>query len=324
MYGFYVPDWLSCDDLGLTNSEMLPFALILSYTTAGSTMYESHESLSKRFRLSRRQTIAILKGLCNKGLVIRSDKRHPGGQTFDYVVNLMKLSSIAAASSNESFHKDVKKLLTKVGNNFSSGCEKTSQHDVKKVHTGVGKNFTSACEEISHNNITDNNMDNKIYNMLSPPSKEHVKTLVFPVFFFKNNCDPHKESERFYDYYSGKRWKLNGGMVLDTDGKIVEASKNWREKYLIETPFPPMFIKFWKHLYGNVPNQEVKQQILLIERLSSSPSHFSFKVSDELGQLFNILDPLIFQNSAKAALPRNYRLEWVSAEGKGEIILNNH
>lgn len=325
MSGFYVPDWLSCDDLGLTNSEMLPFALILSYTIAGAMMFESHESLAHKIRLSRKQTSAILKGLCEKGLVIKSDRKHSGGQTFDYVTNLNKLSSIADSSSNEKFRQAVKKLLIKVGNNYASRCDNTSQQDGKKLRTKVVKNFTSTCEEISHNNINDNNMDNKTYKLLSSPSKDNVKILVFPIFFFKNNCDPHKESERFYDYYSGKSWTLNGGMVLDTDGKIMEAAKNWREKYLIETPFPPMFINFWKHLYGNVPYQEIKQQMVLIERLSSIPSRcFSFKVSNELGQWLKSLDPIILQNSAKATLPRNFKLEWVSAEGRGEIILNNH
>ena len=82
----------------------------------------------------------ILKRLCKKGLLIRSETKHPEFQTYSYSV-----------------------CEDKVREFVSPGCDKTSQGDAKKVPTRMGRNVTPACNLSSRHNEMDNLKDNQMY-----------------------------------------------------------------------------------------------------------------------------------------------------------------
>ena len=140
MTRFLVEDWMMGCGLGLGGYEMPIFAYAYSFFREGKTLFASEGSIAALMGCSRKQAGIILKRLCEKGLLIRSETKHPEFQTYSYSVCEEKVRSFV-----------------------TPGCEDTSQGDAKKVPTQMGRNVTSPCNLPSHNNGIDNLKDNQIY-----------------------------------------------------------------------------------------------------------------------------------------------------------------
>lgn len=114
----------------------------------GKTLFASEGSIATLMGCSRKQAGIILKRLCERGLLIRSETKHPEFQTYSYSVCEEKVRSFV-----------------------TPGCEETSQGDAKKVPTQMGRNVTSPCNLTSH----DNKKDKYIYNSMNIDESELVK-----------------------------------------------------------------------------------------------------------------------------------------------------
>lgn len=140
MTRFLVEDWMMGCGLGLGGYEMPIFAYAYSFFREGKTLFASEGSIAALMGCSRKQAGIILKRLCEKGLLIRSETKHPEFQTYSYSVCEEKVRCFV-----------------------TPGCEEISQGDAKKVPTQMGRNVTSPCNLPSHNNGIDNLKDNQIY-----------------------------------------------------------------------------------------------------------------------------------------------------------------
>ena len=104
MSSFLVADWMSGNGLKLSGNELILYALIFSYSRKGKTMFESEDNLAKKYNLSRKQVSTILKKLRAEGLIIRSESKHPGLQSYDYTANLDKVLPFYTPSCEEITH----------------------------------------------------------------------------------------------------------------------------------------------------------------------------------------------------------------------------
>ncbi len=128
MPGFYVEDWMLGEGLGLKGCELLVFVYAYSFFRDGKEMFAAEERIGDLICYSRKQVGVALSRLCEKGLLIRSEKKHRRQQTYAYSVCEEKVRTFV-----------------------TSGCEESSQQDEKKLPTGMGRNVTSPCNETSHN-----------------------------------------------------------------------------------------------------------------------------------------------------------------------------
>ena len=137
MISFLVEDWMMGCGLGLGGYEMPIFAYAYSFFREGKVLFASERKIAELVGCSRKQVGVLLRRLCKKGLLIRSETKHPEYQTYSYSVCEEKVRSFV-----------------------TPGCEETSQGDAKKVPTRMGRNVSSPCNLPSHNNEMDNNIDN--------------------------------------------------------------------------------------------------------------------------------------------------------------------
>lgn len=86
MTRFLVEDWMMGCGLGLGGYEMPIFAYAYSFFREGKTLFASEGSIAALMGCSRKQAGIILKRLCEKGLLIRSETKHPEFQTYSYSV----------------------------------------------------------------------------------------------------------------------------------------------------------------------------------------------------------------------------------------------
>ena len=147
----------------------------------------------------------------------------------------------------------------------------------------MGRKVTPGCEEITHNNTVYNTKDNIIDNVVAPPSFEQIQNLILPIFFFKNNCSPASEAQKFYDHYKGRGWKLGGGEILNNDERIRRAAKNWKVKNETTTPFPSKFIKAWEEIYNKVP-PDIQDDMLRISAPVKTSDSITINCSQALAQ----------------------------------------
>lgn len=244
MSSFLVEDWMSGNGLKLSGNELILYALIFSYSRKGKTMFESEDNLAKKYNLSRKQVSTILKKLRAEGLIIRSESKHPGLQSYDYTANLDKVLPF-----------------------YTPSCE-----EITHLKGLVSNKVTPRCEEITHNNIVYNTKDNTIDNVVFSPSFEQIKNLILPILFFKNNCSPLSEARKFYDHYKGRGWKLGGGEILNNDERIRRAAKSWKIKDVTATPFPQQFIRAWEEIYPKVPPELQDDMIRISAPVKTSDS----------------------------------------------------
>ena len=104
MSSFLIEDWMSGNGLKLSGNELILYALVFSFARKGKTMFESEESLAKKYKLSRKQISTILKKLRSNGLIIRSESKHSGLQSYDYIINPDKVLPFYTPSCEEITH----------------------------------------------------------------------------------------------------------------------------------------------------------------------------------------------------------------------------
>lgn len=139
MISFLVEDWMMGKGLGLKGCDLPVFAYAYSFHKKGKSLFISEGNLGELVNYSRKQVGITLKRLCKRGLLIRSETKHPEFQTYSYSVCEEKVRSFV-----------------------TPGCEETSQGDAKEVPTQMGRNVTSPCNLYSHDNKKDKYIDNSM------------------------------------------------------------------------------------------------------------------------------------------------------------------
>ena len=314
MDNFKIYRWMLAGGLGLKGLSLSLFALVFSFTRSKRTMFESEESLAECFGFSREHVNITMKTLVGNNLIVRVSK-HEGLQTYDYCVDISTVVRMLGPPECENpkmlkaFYRSVSKsglewceeILQADVRKSDTRCEKTSQQDVRKSHI--------PCEEISHNNDSNKEIDNKRDNVLSALSNEEFIELLYPVFFFKNNCDPIPEIERFVDFYKGKDWRLGGGKVMCEIGDLEKAAEAWQVKEKSDTGYRSSYMRGWREVYRIAPDH-LKKEILRTKPYSQNDTSASFKCSKELAQWLDeerqTID-VIFRGHAAP----NYKLEWM-------------
>ena len=301
------------DGLDLKGLSLCLFPLIFSYNRCRHIMFESEESLAKCFGYSRESVNAILKKLVKQKLIVRLS-RHDGLQTYDYCVDVSTVvRMLGPPGCNDpemlkDFYRSIpkpslqwcEKILHEGVRKVNTTCEKSSHQDVRKP------NMT--CEEISHNNEKDNNIDKETDNVLSTLSEKEFIEILYPIFFFKNNCDPVPEIKRFLDFYRGKGWKLRGGDVMSGIKDVERAAESWQVKNEQETGFHPFFIKAWKEVYKKAPDSQ-KMEFLKIKTPERGPSSSTLICSQVVADWLNKNKELV-EVIFKAHATDNYKFKW--------------
>ena len=301
------------EGLDLKGLSLCLFPLIFSYNRSKRIMFESEEALAKCFGYRREYVNAILKKLIKLKLIVRLS-RHDGLQTYDYCVDVSTVvRMLGPPKCNDpemlkDFYRSIpkpalqwcEKILHEGVRKVNTPCEKSSQPDVRKSNM--------PCEEILHNNDKDNNIDNKRDNVLSTLSNKEFIEILYPIFFFKNNCDPVPEIEKFLDYYRGKEWKLSGGKVMSEIEDLIRPAESWQVKEIKETGYRSSFMRGWKEVYKIAPEQ-LKKEILRIRPSSQNDSSASILCSKELADWLDSESQtvgIIFRGSASP----NYKFDW--------------
>ena len=137
--GFLVENWMMGEGLGLKGIELLVFAHAFSYYRQGKEMFMSEGNLAKMVGRSRKHIGIAYGRLCKKKLLIRSEDKHPGHQTYSYSVCI----------------EEVRRFV-------SPGCDIRSQQDETKPPTEIGQKVAPSCNLSSHNNIGDTCNDSTI------------------------------------------------------------------------------------------------------------------------------------------------------------------
>lgn len=81
----------------------------------------------------------------------------------------------------------------------------------------------------------------------------------FMTFWERNVSAPHREAQRFVDFYGSAGWRLEKGGELDTDEKRLAKARSWKP----ETPggrFPEGFIPAWRALSDSAP-EDVRERM---------------------------------------------------------------
>lgn len=304
--------WMLAGGLNLKGIQKGMFALIFSYTRSRHVMFESEISLAKCFGYKRESINVALKELIKKGLVVRLS-RHKVLQTYDYCVNIYEVARMLGPprcqdpSMLNAFQRSIpkqtlewcEKILHKDVRKPNIPCEKSSQPGVRKSHI--------ACEEILHYNNKDKKRDNIKDNDISTLSKD-LKEILLPIFFFKNNCSPISEMNRFIDYYQEKGWKLGGGKVIACIEELMKIAESWTVKEQTETCFHPSFIRGWKELYKEAP-ESLKMDFLNIKTPIRGQTSSTIICSQGLRDWLNEKKEMVEQIFTSHAAP-NYNLKW--------------
>ena len=171
--------------------------------------------------------------------------------------------------------------------------EQSSSPEVKKVPVEREQSLPSREnkvpekeEQSSPNNIYDNILYNNTYNVLTTLTSKDFIELLFPVFFFKNNCNPKPEIERFVKFYKDRGWKLGGGKIMTKKEEIVKAAESWTVKEMKDTGFWPSFMKGWKEVYKIAPPQ-LKTDVVSVKTISQGQLHATIKCTEKLTEWLN-------------------------------------
>lgn len=132
MTKFLIHELMMGRGLKLKGCELLLFALIWSYTAKGKVMYVAEENLAVMMMYTREHIGRSLRTLRKKELIVRNGK-HPGGQSYDYVVNVEKVRQIIPA-----------------------WCDDISKLGVMSNSVSARDNVPARSDNISHHNKCDN------------------------------------------------------------------------------------------------------------------------------------------------------------------------
>ena len=269
MRSYTTYDWMLASGLALKGLPLSLFAMTASYNRKGRRMYESRESLAGYLGYSERQVGKALQSLVSTELlVLRLTDGHR-----EFRINIRLINEILEKKrSKNNRMADSFKAYLKSCDPLKEEEQSTSP-EVKKVPLKE--------EQSSPNNIYDNILYNKTYNVLTTLSSQDFIELLFPIFFFKNNCNPKQEIERFVKFYKDRGWKLGGGKTMTSKEEIKKAAESWTVKGIQETGFRPSFMKGWREVYKIAP-QQLKKDVLCVKTLSQGQLYATIKCSDEL------------------------------------------
>ena len=288
-------DWMLASGLSLKGLSLSLFAITASYNSKGCMMYESIESLALYLGYSDRQVGKALRSLVSAGLL-----------TFNYVdgrrefrINVLLIKKILEKKRSDDNH---------MADSFNAyleswppvkGEEQSSFPKVKKV--------PAEREQSSPNNIYDNIFYNISYNVLDTLSSADFIDLLFPIFFFKNNCSPVQEIDTFVKFYKDRKWKLGRGKTMTTEEELMKAAESWTVRQTRETGFHAFFMNGWKEVYKIVP-EHLKKDALCVKTLNQSQLCARIKCSEKLTQWLNEEKELV--EALFTAKRDNYKLEW--------------
>lgn len=184
-------------DLGLKGNELLAYALIYGFSQDGETWFTgSSKYIAEWLNIDRRNVLAVLQKLVEKGLLIKNEK----------IINGVKLC-------------DYKAVI---------GGDETSQ-GMMNHHRGYDKTSQGGSDETSHHNTSIDNIEDSIYihakqnhldfqveKRFTKPTLEQVKQYCIER---NNNVD----CDRFVNYYESNGWKVGKSPMKDWKAAV----RNW-------------------------------------------------------------------------------------------------
>ena len=319
MRSFKTYDWMVAPGLGLKGLPLSLFALTASYNRAGRKMYESRESLAGYLGYSERQIGKALQSLVADGLLVcRKAMNHR-----EFCMNILTVREVLERKDTKdnpvlSSLRDFLKKCRPMEKEEQSSCPKEKKVPVQgEQSSSSGENKSPVVQEQSSpNNEIYNNTDNKKDDVLSTLPFEKIVEILYPIFFFKNNCDPLREIERFVEFYREKGWRLSGGKVMSEIGDLVIPAESWTVKEVKETGYRHSFMRGWKEVYRIAP-ENLKKEILRIRPNPQNDSLASIRCSEEMGRWLTdvkqTIDVIFRGHSAN-----NYRFEWEVKSAEAE------
>ena len=292
--------------LGLKGLPLSLFALTASYNRAGCKMYESRESLAGYLGYSERQIGKALNQLVtNELLICRKVAAHR-----EFYLNIITVDDIVKKKDSKdnpilSSFRDFMKKCRPMKKEEQSSCIEGKKVPMNSEESSPSKEnkIPKEQEQSSPNNEKYNNIDNKRDNVLSTLSDKDFIEILYPIFFFKNNCTPIPEMRRFLDFYRAKGWKLGGGEVMSEIQDLIRPAESWTVKEQTETGFNPYFIKGWRELYNEVP-KSLKMEFLKIRTPQRSLTYSNIICPDAVKHWLDENKERVEQ------IFKNYKLEW--------------
>lgn len=145
MSSFIVADWMMGKGLGLKGCELLIFAMIVSYSRKGKTLFVSEQSLAEYTGYTKRHISNALKNLRARGLIVQSRGKHSKYLTNEYTVDDEVKRKYFNVDVEYISPIAVKKLQQESGNNFTNKGEITSTNNNTKEYKNKAKNKDDAC-----------------------------------------------------------------------------------------------------------------------------------------------------------------------------------
>lgn len=306
--------------LGLKGLPLALFALTASYNRKGCKMYESRESLAVYLGYSEKQVGKALQSLVSAGLLVcRKSERHR-----EFCINFLLIKEILEKKSTRdnpiseyytAFLKSCKPMRKEEESSYL-GREQSSPMKENKLpvegeesSTLNEKKVPMVQEQSSPNNINDKNLYNPEDNALATLTHAELIDLLFHVFFFKNNCNPIPEIEKFIDFYEGREWKLRGGKTITTVTELISIAELWTVRGMTDTGFRPGFMKGWKEVYKIAPDH-LKKEVLRVKTLSQSQTSARIKCPEKLTDWLN-QEKQTIEIIFRSQVTNNYKIEWV-------------
>lgn len=311
MRSYITYDWMLASGLALKGLSLSLFAITASYNRKGRRMYESRESLADYLGYSERQVGKALQSLVSAELLVL---RFADGHR-EFRINILLVKEILEKKrSRDNRMADSFNAYLKSCSPFMEE-EQSSSPEVKKVPAereqsspSIENKIPEREEQSSPNNIYDNRLYNISNNVLDTLSPADFIELLFPIFFFKNNCNPKPEIERFVKFYKAKGWRLGGGKTMTTKEEMVKAAESWAVKEFQQTGFQVTFMKGWKEVYKIAP-KHLKRDVLCVRTQSQGQLYVRIRCSEDLTEWLDKEREAI-EAIFKTIVNDNYKIEW--------------
>ena len=184
-------------DLKLKGNELLAYALIYGFSQDGETWFTgSSKYISEWLNIDRRNVLAVLQKLVEKGLLIKNEK----------IINGVKLC-------------DYKAVI---------GSDKTSQ-GMMNHHRGYDETSQGGGDETSHHNTSIDNIEDNIY--MHATAKKFTKPTLEQVKQYCIERNNNVDSERFINYYESNGWKVGRSQMKDWKAAV----RNWERSSFNQT-----------------------------------------------------------------------------------------
>lgn len=191
-------------DLGLKGNELLAYALIYGFSQDGETWFTgSSKYIAEWLNIDRRNVLAVLQKLVNKGLLIKNEK----------IINGVKLCNYKAVI----------------------GSDETSQ-GMMNHHRGYDETSQGGSDETSHHNTSIDNIEDNIYirKQFKKPSLEEVN-------LYCKERNNNVDCERFINYYESNGWKVGKSPMKDWKAAVRNWERSSYSKqettFFDEQPF---------------------------------------------------------------------------------------